>query len=239
MDPKIQEAIREGVIPSDEKRIKDKKQLEQTLRELGMEKDLAKGVYAVVGQNMLVNATKGIQYLFETRELLIEAFKEAMTLGPRTREPCMGVMIKLMDAKLHEDAIHRGPAQIIPAMRASIYGAMVTSSTVLLEPKMKVFVNVPMDMVGGVTREMQQRRSIVEDMSQEGDISTIVSKAPVAEMFGFASSIRSATQGRALWTTEFSGFEKVPRDMQPNVTKEIRERKGLKPDPPTADYYSS
>jgi elongation factor 2 len=58
-------------------------------------------------------------------------------------------------------------------------------------------------------------------------------------MFGFASAIRSATQGRALWTTEFAGFEKLPIDLQAKITTEIRTRKGLKVDPPTADYYSS
>jgi len=239
MDPKIQEALRDGTIDVDDKRIKDKKKLETTLRELGMDKDLAKGVYAIKGQNMLVNATKGIQYLFETKELLVEAFNEAMELGPRGREPCMGVMVRLMDAKLHEDSIHRGPAQIIPAMRSSVYGAMVTAGTVILEPKVKVFVNTPMEQVGNVTRELQQRRSIVEDITQDEDISIIVAKAPVAEMFGFASAIRSATQGRALWSTEFSGFDKLPGDQLNQITTQIRTRKGLKPEPPTADYYSA
>ena len=73
----------------------------------------------------------------------------------------------------------------------------------------------------------------------EGDQVTVIAKAPVAELFGFAGAIRGATQGRALWSTEFAGFEVLPRELLDNITKEIRTRKGLKPEPPTADYYAA
>jgi elongation factor 2 len=56
----------------------------------------------------------------------------------------------------------------------------------------------------------------------------IKAKCPVAEMFGFAGAIRGATQGRCLWSIEFAGYEKVPREMQEQLIKQIRERKGLK-----------
>jgi elongation factor 2 len=108
----------------------------------------------------------------------------------------------------------------------------------LLEPKQKVFVNVPQEMMGGVTREMQQRRGTIEDIQQEGDQTTVISKAPVAELFGFAGDIRSTTQGKALWTTEFAGFDKIPNELLMKTVASIRERKGLKPEPPTADYYA-
>jgi elongation factor 2 len=58
-------------------------------------------------------------------------------------------------------------------------------------------------------------------------------------MFGFAGTIRSATQGRALWTTEFAGFEKLPREHMDKITREIRIRKGLKPEPPPLSYYQA
>jgi len=154
-------------------------------------------------------------------------------------EKCMGVKIRLVDAKLHEDSIHRGPAQVIPAVRNAIYGAMCTAGTVLLEPKQKVFINVPQDVMGDASRELQQRRASIIDMKQEGDLTTIIANAPVAEMFGFASAIRSATAGRALWSTEHFGFEKLPDELTPKIVTEIRTRKGLKPEPPTAQYYAS
>ncbi|MDD5023877.1 MAG: hypothetical protein PHF57_04405, partial [Methanoregula sp.] len=68
---------------------------------------------------------------------------------------------------------------------------------------------------------------------------TVVGKAPVAELFGFAGDIRSATEGRAMWNTEFSGFELVPNNMVKDVVLAIRKRKGLKDQMPTpADYLS-
>lgn len=231
-------AIKEGTIPSDE-RIKDNKALAKQLDEYGLDKDDMKNVFWIAGSNIFVNNTKGIQYLHETKELLIDAFKEAMNKGPRTWEPCQGVMVRLMDAKLHEDAIHRGPGQVIPAGRSGIYGAMVEAGTTLLEPKQKLFVSVPNDLMGGVSRELNSRRSTIEDMPMEGDQVTVIAKAPVAELFGFASAIRGATQGRALWSAEFAGFEVLPRDLLENITRDIRTRKGLKPEPPTAEYYAA
>ncbi len=230
-------AIKEGKIPTG--KIKNIKELARQLIDLGLEKVEARGVYDIYGTNILTNVTKGIQYLHETRELIIEAFHEAMNLGPRAREPVLGLMVKLVDAKLHEDAIHRGPAQVIPAVRTAIYGAIVSANNVLLEPKQMVFVSVPQDLMGNVSRELQQRRANVEDIQQDRDLTIIKAKAPIAEMFGFAGTIRSATQGRALWTTEFAGFEKLPRELQESVTREIRTRKGLKPEPPALSYYQA
>jgi elongation factor 2 len=107
-----------------------------------------------------------------------------------------------------------------------------------MEPYQKVFIDVPNDVMGAATREIQQRRGEIVDMTSEGETTKIESMVPVAEMFGFASAIRSATQGHALWSTENAGFRPVPRDLQMQVVKKIRERKGLKPEPPTADYYA-
>ena len=237
LNPEIIQAIRDGKLPTG--KIKNAKEVARTLIDLGMEKMEARGLYKIYGTNLLLNVTKGIQYLHETRELIIDAFVEAMKLGPRTREPVMGVKVRLVDAKLHEDAIHRGPAQIIPAVRTAIYGAMVSANNIILEPKQKVFVSVPQDLMGNVNREIQQRRANVEDITQDRDMTQIMAKAPIAEMFGFAGTIRSATQGRALWTTEFSGFDKLPNELQDKVTREIRTRKGLKPEPPTLSYYQA
>jgi elongation factor 2 len=237
LDPAIIQAIRDGKLPTG--KIKNAKEIARTLIDLGMSKEESRGLYSIVGTNLLTNVTKGIQYLHETRELLIEAFQEAMTLGPRTREPVMGVKVRLVDAKLHEDAIHRGPAQVIPAARTAIYGAMVSGNTIIMEPKQWVFVNIPQDLLGNVSREIQQRRANVEDISQDRDMTMIKAKAPISEMFGFAGAIRSATQGRALWTTEFAGFEKLPRELLDKVTREVRVRKGLKPEPNPLSYYQA
>jgi elongation factor 2 len=234
----IVEAMKRGDIQTEGK-IKDAKELATKLQELGMDRDEARSVVAFHGNNVFIDGTKGIQYLNEVIELCKQAFDEAMNLGPLAQEKVSGIKVRLVDAKLHEDSIHRGPAQVIPAFRSAVYGAMATGGRVLLEPMTKIHINCPESVMGDTLREIQQRRGVIEEINQEGDVSIIVSQAPVAEMFGFASAIRGATQGRALWSTENSGFVPVPGELQTKVVEQIRTRKGLKPEPYDAAYYSA
>ena len=231
----IVKAIYNNELPENVK--KYKKETAKILQDLGMDKEVAKGVFGSYGLNLISDTTKGIQHLFETRDLIKEAFDEVMKSGPTVSEPCQGLLIKLVDAKLHEDAIHRGPAQVIPAARNAIYGAITVSDPILLEPIQKVFISTPQEIMGDASRELNSRRAEVKDMVTEGDSVNIEAKAPVAELFGFASAIRSATGGRVLWNTENLGFEPLPRNLQPVVVKKIRERKGLKPEPYPPEYY--
>ncbi len=207
------------------------------LIEAGMEKEEAKKIVDIFGSNVLVDMTKGIQYLRETMELIIEGFHEATKTGPLTREPCEGIKVKLVDVTLHEDAVHRGPAQVIPAVRSAIFAAILMAGDVLLEPKQKVFINVPQTLMGSATQQIQGRRGQILDMHSEGDMAIIVGKAPVAEMFGFAGDLRSATEGRAIWSTELAGFEVLTQSLQPEVVKQIRQRKGLKAELPKPQDY--
>ncbi len=229
-------AIRKGEIPDGT--IKDGKAFGRLCAEHGMDKDLMTKTYLVHGTSVLVNDTKGIQYLHETKELLMEAFREVCKKGPLAEEPMMGVMVRLVDAKLHEDAIHRGPAQVIPAMRNATKGAMVRAKTVILEPIQKIYVTVPNDWLGQVTREISQRRGVIDDMPAEGSSTTVIGKIPVAETFGFSNDIRAASQGRAIWNTENEGFKPVPPGMMNDVVISIRQRKGLKLEVPGQSYYA-
>jgi len=231
-------AIHEGAIPSGQ-RIKDAKALARQLQDLGMDKDEAKNVVWIKDTNMLIDATKGIQYLNETMELVKEAYTEAMTKGPLAQEKCMAMKIRLVDAKLHEDSVHRGPAQVIPAVRSAIYGAMVQGERILMEPKQKLFLDLPQDVMGAAIGDVQSRRGTIEDIQQEGEVTKISAKVPVAAMFGFATAIRGATQGRVLWSTENAGFQPVPSDLQGDVVRGIRERKGLAPEPYDEAYYAA
>jgi len=235
LDEKIVKALYNNEIPSNVK--KYKKDVAKQLQELGMDKVEAKGAIAAQGLNLLCDVTKGIQYLSEIHELIIQSFGEVMKSGPTASEPCQGLLVRLVDAKLHEDAIHRGPAQVIPAVRNAVYGAITVASPILLEPMQKVFISTPQDLMGDASRELNQRRAVVRDMITEKDMINIDAKAPVAEMFGFASAIRSATGGRVLWNTENIGFEQLPKHLQEGIVTQIRERKGLKPEPYPASYY--
>ncbi len=238
LEPGVVEAAQKGEVPINQ-RIKDRTGVARNLQDLGMSKIEARNVVWFQNYNLFAEVTKGIQYLHETIELCREAYIEAMNIGPLAAEKCMGVKVRLVDAKLHEDSIHRGPAQVIPAVRSAIYGAMCHAGRILLEPKQKVVLNLPQDVMGASIAELQSRRAVIEDISQEGDQVTITSKAPVAEMFGFATAIRSATAGRVLWSYENAGFEPVPRDLQDEVVTQIRSRKGLKPEPYDSSYYAA
>ena len=209
------------------------------LMKAGMDKDEAKSVKAIVGTNLFVDMTKGIQYLNETMELILEGLNEALEGGPLADEPVQNLKIRLVDVKLHEDAIHRGPAQVIPAVRSAVKAGILMANDSLLEPIQKIQITVPTEQMGNATTQIQGRRGQVLDMQSEGDTVTVVGKAPVAELFGFAGDIRSATEGRAMWNTEFAGFELVPQNLVREVVTGIRKRKGLKEQIPTpADYLA-
>ena len=231
-------ALREGVFGDGAVRNKDAKEIGNRFSEYDMDKDMMRKIYAINGTNVLVNDTKGIQALHETRELIIEAFNEVCKRGPLAGEPTMGLLVRLVDAKLHEDAIHRGPAQTIPAVRNAIKGAMVRANPSVLEPMQKMFVSVPNEWLGGVTREVTQRRGIIEDMPADGEVTTVVGTVPVAESFGFSNDIRAASQGRAVWNTENSGFEELPQHLYADVIGVIRQRKGMKADVPVEANFS-
>jgi elongation factor 2 len=170
-------------------------------------------------------------------ELVIEGMEEALNDGPLAAEPVQGALLRLHDAKLHEDTIHRGPAQVIPAAREAVHRALIDSKVKLLEPIQNVRIDVPSDYMGSASGEIQGRRGRVDDMYQEGDLMVIEGIAPVEEMIGFSSDVRSATEGRASWNTENAGFRVMSNSLQTDKIMEIRERKGMKLElSPAVDY---
>ena len=234
LEDSIFQALQNGDIK--EGKIKAKEEAQQFI-DHGLDKEEARRVWDVYNKSLFINMTRGIQYLDEIKELVIEGFESALEEGPVANEIAMGMKFTLVDAKLHEDAVHRGPAQILPAIRNAIKGGMMMADPTLLEPVQKVFINTPTDYMGSCTKEILNRRGQIIDMPTEGDMVNVEAKVPVAEMFGFAGEIRSATQGRCLWSTENSGFERLPRELQGQIVKEIRQRKGLSPEPFGPDHY--
>jgi len=150
-----------------------------------------------------------------------------MDQGPLAREPCMRMKVTLEDIKLHEDAIHRGPAQVYPAVREAITEAMKSANATLLEPLQIHLIEVPEMFMGAATKLVGGKRGQLLDMTQEAGQAQLKAKIPVAEMIGWSSDLRSATEGRGTSSLVDQHFERIPVALQADVIKKIRDRKGL------------
>ncbi|MCX6706604.1 MAG: elongation factor EF-2, partial [Candidatus Woesearchaeota archaeon] len=226
LDQKTREMIKAGDIP--EGRIKKKDvAFRDKFVACGWDTKEADKVKDVFNGNVFVDQTRGIVYINEIIELVLDMFEDVMKAGPLAREPCVGIRINLTDCKLHEDAIHRGPAQMYPAVREGIRGAMLTANTLIYEPVQVLQFEAPIEFMGEISKLISNKRGQMLDMNQEGTEVVVKSKMPVAEMFGMTSDLRSSTEGRGNHFLVDQTFEKLPEDMQARVIKNIRERKGL------------
>ncbi|MEW6295393.1 MAG: elongation factor EF-2 [Candidatus Diapherotrites archaeon] len=238
VEPIPEEVLTNLIESKIEGKIRDKdKDIVPKLVNIGFDREEAKRIWAVHNHSILINATRGIEALFEIKELVIQGFNDAIDEGPLAKEKVQGIKVIMEDASLHEDAIHRGPAQVLPAITRGIYACILSADALLLEPKQILSILVPQDYIGAVSKELGSRRIQITEMRQEGDQTIIVGKAPVKELIGFSAAIRGATQGRAVWTAEYAGYERLPRELQRTTTSEIRKRKGLEPEPKSAQYF--
>ena len=221
------QAIKNGEIS--EGRIKKRDQvLWSKLTELGIEPKEARNFKDVYKGTVLIDATRGIVHIGEVIEMITDAFEEVMREGPLAKEPGVKIKVNITDCKLHEDAIHRGPAQVLPAVRDAIREAMIDAGAVIFEPVQVLQIEAPADCMANVSKIVQNKRGQLLEIQQEEQHMIIKAKIPVAELFGFTSELRSATSGRGCHFVIDQMFERVPREIQEKVVKQIRERKGLK-----------
>jgi len=227
LEEPILKAIKDGEIP--EMRIKKKDLvLRDKLVELGMNSKTALRVKDIYKGSMLIDGSRGIVHIGEVIEMVMDMFEDVMSSGPIAREPCFKVKVIITDLKLHEDAIHRGPAQVYPAIREGIRGAMSNARPLLFEPLQTLRFEAPSEFMGEISKLIANKRGQLLDMQQEKDQVVAIGKLPVAEMFGLASDLRSATGGRGNSSLVDQTFEKLPEEIQKKIIKQIRERKGLK-----------
>jgi elongation factor 2 len=219
----------------------DSRTLAKVLREEGkMDTEDARNVWTIDEENynLFINRTVGVQRLDEVREILRQGFMWVMKEGPLAGEPVMGVAIRLVNAMIHEDPAHRGPAQLTPAVRKAIFGAMLSANPVLLEPIYEIQVSTPPELIGSVISLISQKRGKVVGIEERGRISIVKGFIPVRETLGgFSNEMRSMTSGRAFWQTKFSHWEPLPKSLMEQVALEIRRRKGMKEELPKAEEY--
>ncbi|MBC7113107.1 MAG: elongation factor EF-2 [Candidatus Methanomethyliales bacterium] len=237
LNEKTMELIQQGVIHED----MDPRERAKILREqAGWDTDIARGIWAIDSYvNVLVDATKGLQYMREIKDTVIQAFRLNVAEGPLAREPIRGLLVKIVDANVHEDPAHRGPAQIMPAMRDAMFQGFLSANPILLEPIMKLDMKVPQDFLGNVTRIIAGKRGKIISLEQTDQTMHLVAEIPVAETFDLSDQLRSATAGKAFWGTEFARWSPVPSSMLAETIRKIRERKGLPPEPPKPEDFMS
>jgi len=187
------------------------------------------------GPNMVVDVTKGVQYLNEIKDSVVVAFQWATKEGVLCDENMRGVRINVEDVTLHADAIHRGGGQIIPTARRCFYACFLTAEPQLMEPVYLCEIQAPESAQGGIYSVMNKRRSHVFHEEQVVGTPQIILKAyvPVNESFGFASALRAATSGQAFPQCVFDHWQEFPGDPHNPATRPgevvaaTRKRKGL------------
>jgi len=226
LEDSVLELIEKGDLPEGRVKKKDKK-LVEALVSTGMGHDEAGQYRDVFMGNVFLDKTKGEVHIGEVIELMLDAFEMVIKAGPLSREPCQKLKVSVVDMKLHEDAIHRGPAQVYPAIREAIQTAFRNANPVLFEPVQTHIIEIPSDFMGEVTKLVSSKRGQLLDAKQEGIVTFVKAKLPVAEMIGWSSDLRSATGGRGISSLTEQVFERMPNELQIKVIKQIRDRKGL------------
>jgi elongation factor 2 len=197
------------------------------------------------GANLLMDVTKGVQYLNEIKDSVVAGFQWATKEGVLCEEHMRGIRFNIHDVTLHADAIHRGGGQIIPTARRVLYACALTAEPRLLEPVYLVEIQCPEAAVGGIYGVLNRRRGHVFEECQVAGTPMFQVKAylPVNESFGFTADLRSNTGGQAFPQCVFDHWQILPGDpfeagSKPSqIVAATRKRKGLKEGIPDLANY--
>ena len=226
MPENVRKAIKDNELPEVRIRKKDEA-IPKTLISLGYDSKEARSWREIYKGSALIDNTRGIVQINEIIDMVLDGFEQVMDAGPLARDPGLNILVRLTDCKLHEDAIHRGPAQVLPAVRDALREAMLQAGAVIFEPLQIIQIEAPAMHMGDVSKLIQNKRGQLLDMTQEGEHISVKAKLPVAEMFGLTSELRSSTTGRGSFFVLDQVFEKLPFELQQKVIKQIKDRKGL------------
>ena len=144
-----------------------------------------------------------------------QGIAEAMETGPLAGYPISGIEVDLYDGTYHDVDSSEVAFKIAGSM--AFRDACKRARPVLLEPVMAVEVVTPEDYMGEVIGDLTAKRGRVQSMEARGGAQVISCKVPLAEMFGYATDVRSMTQGRATYTMQFDNYEHAPRDVSEEV----------------------
>ncbi len=140
-----------------------------------------------------------------------QGIKETCESGVLAGYPLIDIKATLIDGSYHEVDSSEMAFKIAGSM--AVKEAAMKANPVLLEPMMKVEVEVPENFLGDVMGDLNSRRGQIEGMGSEQGLAKVTAKVPLAAMFGYATDIRSKTQGRGIFSMEFSHYDEVPRNV--------------------------
>ena len=234
LEPEIAEMCRTGELGE----MKDKKEMTKILRDHGWEPDVAKKVMRFDSRgNIMINGTKGVQFIDESSDSILSGFDDVMKEGPLAREQMRNCKFTFTHFVPHEDTAHRGLSQLGPASRRACLASVLLAQSVILEPILGIEVRVPQDLVGNVASVLSGKRGKVIDIQQKGVISIVIGEVPASETFDISQVMRGQTAGKAMWNTFFKAWSPIPKSLVAQLIPDIRKRKGLSPEPPKAEEF--
>jgi elongation factor G len=167
-----------------------------------------------------VNKIKGGAIPTEFIPAVEKGVEEAMENGPRAGYPMVDVRVTLQDGKYHETDSSEIAFKVAGSL--ALKEAARRAKPVLLEPIFAVEVVTPEDFMGDVIGDLNRRRGHVHGMEPRGNAQVVSAFVPLAEMFGYATDLRSTTQGRATYTMQFERYEEVPANIVEKVVGELQ-----------------
>jgi len=153
-----------------------------------------------------------------------KGFRKCLKKGPVMEYPIIGIKIVVNDGNTHP--VDSSDIAFQAAARGAFMQAFSKAKPMLMEPVMKVVVETPTEFQGAVMGSLNQRRGIIEGSQDEGLFCVIESRAPLSEMFGYSTVLRSLTQGKAQFTMEFASYQPVPRAIAEELAKKKAAQKG-------------
>jgi elongation factor G len=152
-----------------------------------------------------------------------KGFRQSMGKGPKMKFPITGVKVVINDGSSH--SVDSSEMAFQTAARGAFLEGYLKAKPVILEPIMKVVVETPTEFLGAVMGLLNQRRGTIVGSQEEGPFCVIEAQAPLAEMFGFSTVLRSSTQGKALFTMEFGSYKQVPQSIAEELVKKAEKKK--------------
>ncbi len=172
-----------------------------------------------VFENEVVGGTIPTQYISACEK----GFRQCLTKGPKMEFPVTGVKIVINDGASH--AVDSSDIAFQAAAKGAFREGYLRAKPVIHEPIMKVEIETPTEFQGPVMGLLNQRRGMIVGAQDEGPMCVVEAQVPLAEMFGFSTILRSATQGKAQFTMEFAHYRQVPASIAEKIAEEVAARK--------------